>query len=423
MLNFKILIFSIAISYLLFINIGISYAQINIIPNPFLETPSSPSVSNFTSSLPSEEENITGPYHANNNVNNSENLGSYHLDNDTLENIKTADSTTSFSKTFENLQKSIVMITKFNNSTEYLQNNISLEDSQPFWSGFIYDGDGNIITSYHAVSGALENQIHLYNGSIYPAKVIGTDPISDIAVLRPTNISLGDLDPINFANSSEARVAQKIATVGSPNGITNLITEGIVSGTNKIYHLVQEFPLTNAIITNMPYNVFGYGGGPILNTNGQIIGMNTGNNTYPFNIAVSSNMLKKIVPSLITNGSYEYPSAGFIFYSPISPSIAKAMGLNSTDGVLVADIAPNGPAYKGGLKGGNIPFEENGRSIMIGGDFITKLDNQSIRNTNDLMNYMQGQKNVGDEVKLTIIRDGQIFSNFSLTLDALGNIK
>jgi hypothetical protein len=133
-------------------------------------------------------------------------------------------------------------------------------------------------------------------------------------------------------------------------------------------------------------------------------------------------MINKIVPSLITKGSYEYPSIGASIYSPISSGIAKAMGLNSTNGVLVADIIPNGPAEKGGLKGSSIPFEENGRSIMIGGDVITKLDSEPVVTTDDFINYIQGKKSIGDELNVTLIRGGQIMSNFSITLDALSNI-
>jgi S1-C subfamily serine protease len=303
-------------------------------------------------------------------------------------------------------------------------------------SGFVYDKMGHIITNYHVISGNIpdkdEFDITFIDGSVYKAKVIGSDPFAEIAVLKITNQQNNSqlqnkLVPLQIGNFSEVRVGQKVAAVGNPFGLSASITEGIVSGLGRLLPAfspsesefndqtlflqnIPSFSIPNIIQTDAAINP-GNSGGPLLNMQGEVIGINTAifSNTGAYTgvgFAIPSYLIQKVVPSLISTGIYEHPYLG-ISGIDVNPEIAKAMNLENSTGFLVIQVTSDSPAAKAGIRGGSIVTEINGRQMELGGDIIVAVDDKNIRKIDDLLSYLEREKEVGDNITLSVIRNGQ----------------
>ena len=366
---------------------------------------------------------------------------------------------------FSKVQDSVVQVTTTNTD-------IAGPLNSGLGSGFVYDNDGHIITNYHVValaslSGESSNNISSSNnntdiivtfndGSVYNAKVVGSDRFSDIAVLRVENISESKLVPLTFGNSSQAKIGEQVVAIGNPFGLSGTLTVGVVSGLGRIIPSLADdqqeqeqpplpetpfddlfpdipglpfqqpplipdqqqqersgaFSIPDIIQTDAAVNP-GNSGGPLLNMKGQVIGMNTAifseTGVYAgIGFAIPSNTITKIVPSLITTGSYQHPWLGLIGID-ITPDIAEALGLSLEEakGFLIIGVNEGSPADKAGIRGGDRVTNVNGREIRLGGDIVLKIDNQDVRKIEDILTYLEGQKHVGDTVQLTIVRDGK----------------
>jgi serine protease Do len=298
-------------------------------------------------------------------------------------------------------------------------------------SGFVYDNEGHIITNNHVVEGATGDlDVTFLDGNVYTAKLVAADPYSDLAVLKVEGVPTDKLVPLSLGNSSSLKVGQPVAAVGNPFGLSGSLTEGIVSGLGRslpasppqeptippqldMPSLPQSpsFSIPDIIQTDAAINP-GNSGGPLLNFKGEVIGINTAifSNTGAYSgvgFAIPSNIIKKVVPSLIATGSYTHPYIG-ITGIDVTPDIAKTMGLKEAKGFLITDITADGPAAKAGLHGGDILTDINGRQIELGGDVIVKIDNQTVRKIDDVLTYLEREKQVGDTVQLTVLRDGQL---------------
>ena len=329
-------------------------------------------------------------------------------------------------------------------------------------SGFVYDKDGHIITNYHVVSIPGSESLPSKNydnitvtfsdGVSYDAKLIGSDPFSDIAVLQVQNISsVTKLEPLPLANSLELKIGEPVIAIGNPFGLSGSMTEGIVSGLGRSIPSSENLPtipnevpspfilpspdqqfippsreqtssfsIPDIIQTDAPINP-GNSGGPLLNLKGEVVGMNTAifSSTGEFagiGFAIPSNTIKKVVPSLINTGSYTHPWIG-IAGTDITPEIAYASGLDEARGFLVTDVTANSPADKSGIRGGYKISDIHGRQIPLGGDVIQAIDNKTIRKIEDMLTYLEREKNVGDAINLTIFRDGKP-AEINLTLAA-----
>ncbi|MGH9982826.1 MAG: trypsin-like peptidase domain-containing protein [Nitrososphaeraceae archaeon] len=313
-------------------------------------------------------------------------------------------------------------------------------------SGFVYDEEGHIITNYHVISGigqtaegiGSENgenrfTITFLNGSVYNARVIGTDADSDLAVLKITDdITMTELVPLPIGNSSDIEVGQSVVAIGNPFGLSGSMTEGIISGLGRLltpqptlplpgeenpfipfqYDIPPTFSIPNIIQTDAAINP-GNSGGPLLNTRGEVIGVNTAifSNTGLYSgvgFAIPSNMVKKVVPSLISTGSYDHPYLG-IAGTDLTSDISERIGLptNNTGGFLITQVTEASPADQAGLRGGDVSTNVNGREVELGGDVITGVDNVTVRKIDDLISYLEREKSVGDTVNLTIFRDSK----------------
>ncbi|CAN5714405.1 hypothetical protein BH23THE1_BH23THE1_21640 [soil metagenome] len=307
-------------------------------------------------------------------------------------------------------------------------------------SGFVYDKEGHIVTNYHVVAGDTINKefdITFTDGTGYKATIVGVDPFAEIAVLKiplENNTQVKEkLIPLPIGNFSEVNVGQRVAAVGNPFGLSASMTEGIVSGLGRLLPalpsensqipLVEDTPsfsIPDIIQTDAAINP-GNSGGPLLNMRGEVIGINTAifsaTGVYSgVGFAIPSYLIQKVVPSLITTGEYQHPYLG-ISGTDIDADIAQIMDLPNTTGFLVIQVTSGSPAEKAGIRGGAILTEIDGREVELGGDVIIGIDDNPIRKIDDLLSYLSREKKVGDNVTLSIIRNGQV-QEIGLTLAA-----
>ena len=333
-----------------------------------------------------------------------------------------------FPKIYKSIVPSIVEVTAYNSSnhTEFKTG-----------SGFIYNFNGKptIITVSNLVGGKNDITVTLSDGSSYYSNLTGYDPLTNIAILSVNNITSTKLASLQLGNSSNLEEGQQALAIGNTQGLKNQITSGIISG------IEQPIPgpsqNSSKPLPKMPIGIStdlnlgnGYGGSPLLDTKGQVIGMNIGNYIFssttttnnsssassnlPKNIGISfavpSNSISKIVPSLLSKGYYEHPWFG-ASGTDVNLDIARALNLNESRGFLVIDVAPSSPVKKAGIIGGDNTTNINGRPITLGGDIILKIDNKDIQNIHDILAYIESKKNVGDSILVTVLRDGIIQFN------------
>jgi S1-C subfamily serine protease len=317
---------------------------------------------------------------------------------------------------FEQTQQSVVQVSG------------ALSEDDPFFgtslgSGFIYDNSGHIITNYHVVAGSDPNDISItfIDGTVYRARVVGTDQYSDLAVLRvEDDIPAEKLIPLPLANSSGLLVGQEVVAIGNPFGLSGSMTEGIVSGLNRLIPVYQDpfsdiatpaFSIPDVIQTDAAINP-GNSGGPLLNMQGEVVGINSAifSTTGGFagvGFSVPSNTIAKVAPVLIERGFFEHPWLG-VSGIDMTPEIAEAIGLGEPRGFLVIEVAPGGPAESAGVQGGDTPVQLNGREIPIGGDVVLAINDRDVRKIDDVLGYLQQATQVGETITLTVWRDGQI---------------
>jgi S1-C subfamily serine protease len=313
---------------------------------------------------------------------------------------------------FKRVENSVVQITSTVNDTSDLQiiiNGNPLQgESTRLGSGFVYDNQGHIVTNNHVVNGAKTVDVTFVDGNTYKARVMGTDSSSDLAVLQITdNFSAEQVLPLVITNSSSLQVGQQVIAIGNPFGLSDTMTTGIVSQTGRLLpNPDTRFGIPNGIQTDAAINP-GNSGGPLLNLQGQVVGMNTAisSSTGEFSgigFAVPSNAIARILPALIQNGSYTHPWLG-ISGGSITPAVARSAGLPiNFRGVLVASVQTGSPAEKAGLHA--LSQDLNSKPI---GDIIVAVDGHKVKRIDDIINYMETQKSVGQTVKLTVIRNGQ----------------
>ncbi|MEM2141400.1 trypsin-like peptidase domain-containing protein [Nitrososphaera sp.] len=328
--------------------------------------------------------------------------------------VEAADQELTLPDLFEKTERSVVQVTATNDPTE--QGNLG--------TGFVYDDNGHIVTNNHVVSGTRNLAVTFYDGTVYSATLIGTDPFTDLVVLYVEDVPAEKLVPLPLADSTKIRVGEQVAAIGNPFGLSSSMTSGIISGVGRTIPAQNtgslQFFIPDIIQTDAPINP-GNSGGPLLNTRGEVVGINTAirSSTGEFagiGFAVPSNTIAKIVPSLIETGTFNHPWVG-ISGRDMTPGLASALELDEPRGVLVVEVVAGGPAEKAGLKGGDNPTRIEGQTVPLGGDIILELDGNPIRKLDDILVYLQREKTVGDTLELTILRDGTVM-NIDLTLEA-----
>lgn len=287
-------------------------------------------------------------------------------------------------------------------------------------TGFVIDKEGHIVTNYHVASDAEDLEVHFPSGLKVYGTVIGTDLDSDLAVIK-VDVEPDLLLPLTLGDSNTIQVGQTVIAIGNPYGLSGTMTMGIISARGRVLDSMRQtetgtyYSSGDTIQTDALINP-GNSGGPLLNLNGEVIGVNRAIQTAGTSItgeavntgigfAISSNTVRKVVPSLIETGSYAYPYLGLSSYSNMSLAMIDALGLPQSSGAYVAGVVAGGPADDAGIVGGVQSTMVQG--LNSGGDFIIAVDGIEIKDFSELMSYLVLETSVGDEIILTVIRDGQ----------------
>jgi serine protease Do len=321
---------------------------------------------------------------------------------------------------FINSQKSVVQILGSHSS--------GIGSNTRLGSGFIYDNNAHIITNYHVTAGTTNLNIVFLDGSMYGAKVIGSDTLTDLTVLYAENVPKDKLIPLPLGNSTKSRVGEEVAAIGNPFGLSGSITSGIISGMGRILPTHDQdsgsiYSIADVLQTDAPINP-GNSGGPLLNMEGEVIGITSAiiSSTGEFSgigFAVTSNLVNKVIPSLITKGYFKHPWLGVSGIN-ITPEIASRVGLSKPRGFLVVDVISGSPAEKAGIRGGSKSINSSDKNPRLRGDIITGIDDKVVRKIDDILLYLQKYKAVNDTVRLTVFRD-KLSRQINITLEAVPN--
>ena len=296
-------------------------------------------------------------------------------------------------------------------------------------SGFVFDDLGHIVTNYHVVEGSRQVEVDFTSGFKVYGTVIGTDLDSDLAVIK-VDAPASELHPLTLGDSDALRVGQTVIAIGNPFGLSSTMTVGIVSALGRTLDSLHTsssggtFTAGDIIQTDAAINP-GNSGGPLFNLNGEVVGINrairTVNTTEsgePLNsgigFAVSSNIVKRVVPVLIEDGKYDYPYLGVSSMDELTLPVIEALGLKSQVGAYVTMVVPGGPADKAGLKAGTQQTSIDG--LLAGGDLVIAIDGRPVKTFDDLLRYLINSKSPGDAVVLTILR-GEETLDITITLD------
>ena len=298
---------------------------------------------------------------------------------------------------------------------------VSIRTGTSLGSGFVFDNEGHVITNHHVVEGESEVEVAFSSGFKAHGTVIGSDADADIAVIQ-VNAPAEQIHPLALGDSNTLNVGEQVVAIGSPFELSGTMTLGIVSGlgrTQEVAHVSPEggqFSTADIIQTDAAINP-GNSGGPLLNLNGEVVGVNQSIRTDTFNdvtgnavnsgvgFSISINLVKRIVPVLIRDGSYQYPYLGISSSSELRLEAIEALGLNTYIGAYVTSVVPGGPADQAGIRAGNTPTSIP--NLNAGGDIITAIDGKEIKSFDELLSYLTTNKSPGDTVVLTVLRDGQ----------------
>jgi len=327
----------------------------------------------------------------------------------------------SISEIFKDAQGSVVQITRENQPTS--DDTPGDENVTSLGSGFVFDNQGRIITNHHVVRDSRSVDVTFIDGNRYVASVIGNDPFNDIAVIDITQNISERLNPLRLGNSSAVEVGDQVIAIGNPYGLAGSMTVGIVSQKGRLISTEgSAFSIPSVIQTDALINP-GNSGGPLINVNEEVIGMNTAgvlSDSGSFSgigLAVPSNTISKIVPVLISKGNYTHPWLG-ISASTLTSKLTENFENLSRDfkGVYVDSIIKGGPADKGRLQGSTT--DQYGDKH--GNDIITAVDNHNVTYMEDLVSYIDENKQPGEKLSVTVFRN-QTYTDLSVELGDRSN--
>ena len=276
-------------------------------------------------------------------------------------------------------------------------------------SGSIIDLEGNIVTNYHVIEDAEQLEVTLPDQSKWKASIAGVDPQNDLAVIR-IRAPREKLHPVQFGESNRLVVGQKVLAIGNPFQLHNTLTAGIISSLGRTIKSPNGNRFEDIIQTDAGLNP-GNSGGPLLNSSGELIGVNTlifspsgANAGLGFAIPVSK--VKRITNDLLKYGRVRRPYLGILAAYNITSDLAEILQLPSKQGILIAQVASYGPAAKSGLRGGNRRVRFYNNLLILGGDIIVAIDEKQIKSYDELFDILEDTYQPGQEVDFTILRDG-----------------
>lgn len=278
-------------------------------------------------------------------------------------------------------------------------------------SGFVVDKDGNIVTNAHVIHGAEQVEVTFSDGTIRKAEVIGEDLNSDLAVVRVEELPEG-IEPLALGDMEELQVGQTVVAIGNPFGLEGTLTVGVISALGRNIPALTPFNIPASIQTDAAINP-GNSGGPLLNLAGEVIGVNaqietggTSRSNSGVGFAIPVSIVKVVVPDLIETGKHDWAYLG-VRGGNLNPILVKAMDLSVEKGAYVAEVLPDGPAAEAGLRGADETVVVDGRQVEVGGDVLVAVDGQPLRSFDDLLIYIALKVRPGDEISLTVLRDGK----------------
>jgi 2-alkenal reductase len=287
-------------------------------------------------------------------------------------------------------------------------------------SGFVYDKEGHVITNFHVVEDVTELEVDFSSGYKARGTVIGKDIDSDLAVIK-VDVPEEYLFPLSLTNSDSLKIGQTVIAIGNPFNLSGTMTLGIVSAKGRTLSSFRQantggfFSAGDLIQTDAAINP-GNSGGPLLNLNGEVVGINrairteqTNETGEPVNsgigFAISSNIVSRVVPYLIKDGFYDYPYVGITSQEDLTLIEREALGIQQMTGAYIFSVSENSPASAAGLVGGSTATRITG--LLAGGDLIIAVDDRPVRLFGDFLSYIMANKSPGDEIFMTIIRAGE----------------
>jgi S1-C subfamily serine protease len=283
-------------------------------------------------------------------------------------------------------------------------------------SGSIIDTKGHILTNHHVVANAQKLEVTLADGSKWPAKLVGSDPDNDLAVIK-IDAPKEKLKVIPMGDSKNLRIGQKVLAIGNPFGLQRTLTTGIISSLGRTIRSEVGTLIEDVIQTDAAINP-GNSGGPLLNSDGEIVGINSAiispsGGSVGIGFAIPVNTAKRVVPELISKGYVIYPYIGATIQSLI-PEMAKFLKLKIERGAMIVEVVKGGPADKAGLKGGNQRVQVGNMIVLVGGDIVVKVDQYDVKTNDELIRYIR-EKKPGDSILLKVFRKGN-FVDVKVTL-------
>jgi putative serine protease PepD len=293
----------------------------------------------------------------------------------------------------------------------------SAEDPSPFGqqdapqtraqgSGFVYDDQGRIVTNHHVVDGADSIEVRLPDGSSYDARLLGSDPSTDLAVIQ-IDAPAGDLEPLELGDSDALAVGEEVVAIGSPFGLEATVTSGIVSALDRRITSPNGFAIESAIQTDAAIN-HGNSGGPLLDSDAKVVGVNSqieseSGGNVGIGFAVPSNTVRSVVDQILEDGSVEHAFLG-VGIQTVPADVAKELG--EAAGVAVTDVREGSPAARANLRAATGSQTVDGAPYPTGGDVITAVDGEGVE-TADQLQSLVGEHAPGDEIQLTVVHDGE----------------
>lgn len=300
-------------------------------------------------------------------------------------------SSPSIAQVYATASKGVVEITASGGSSSQFGG----QPTQAQGSGFVYDSQGAIITNQHVVDGAATISVRLWNDTAYRAELVGTDPSTDLAVIK-VDAPASVLEPLRLGDSSSLEVGETVVAIGSPFGLEGSLTSGIVSALHRQMTAPNDFTITDTIQTDAAIN-HGNSGGPLLDTSGRVVGViaqieSESGGSDGVGFAIPSNTVRSIVSQLLDSGSVEHAYLGIQMVAV-------------PDGIAVTDVKSGTPAEEAGLREATGTSTVDGQEVPTGGDVIVALDGTAISSSAELQSAIDA-KRPGDTVSITVLRNG-----------------
>jgi S1-C subfamily serine protease len=315
---------------------------------------------------------------------------------------------------YERAASGVVRVNATTNSTSFAPRVVPSDQSpttpqsSALGSGFVIDKAGHIVTNYHVVEGANEVTVSFSNRDTVKAEVVGTDPSTDLALLR-VDASASALTPLPLGNSDKVAVGDPVVAIGNPFGLDRTVTSGIVSAVQRLITAPNRFTIDHVIQTDAAIN-HGNSGGPLLSSRGQVIGVNsqietgdTSTGNVGIGFSVPSNTVKDVVAQILRTGRVDHAYLG-ISGQAVTPDVADKYNLAAKQGVLVESVTSESGADKAGLKAGKTQVVVAGETFVLGGDIIVSFDGEKISSIEQLRDAVAAHK-PGDKVRVVIYRD------------------